>query len=228
MKVPEPGDFIDIHTHEAKPVKGIFALDVCMVHEERAPVDIPGIVCSAGIHPWFLTEANKTVLLDRLNEFLTYPSIVAVGEAGFDKIKGPSLEIQRIVFEKQVELSESKEMPLVIHCVRAWDELLMEHKKLKPHMPWLVHGFRGSKDLAVQLINKGMYISFWFDFIVRPESSDLVRNLPYDRIFLETDGADADIRDIYNKVSVDLSLEIEALKKQIRANYFTFFNLNDN
>ena len=69
-------------------------------------------------------------------------------------------------------------------------------------MPWLIHGFRGNIELAQQLISKGMYLSFWFDFVIRPESSELLRSLPKDRIFLETDGADVDIRDIYKKVAM--------------------------
>ena len=69
-------------------------------------------------------------------------------------------------------------------------------------MPWLIHGFRGNVELAKQLLSKGMYLSFWFDFIIRPESSKLVRSLPKERIFLETDGADVDIRTIYEKVAL--------------------------
>jgi len=47
------------------------------------------------------------------------------------------------------------------------DELLSEHRKLRPSTPWLVHGFRGKKELAMQLISKGMYLFIlWFDFIV--------------------------------------------------------------
>ena len=61
-------------------------------------------------------------------------------------------------------------------------------------MPWLVHGFRGNMELASQLLSKGMYLSFWFDFVLRTESADLLRHLPVNRLFLETDGADVDIR----------------------------------
>ncbi len=227
MRVPGQGDFIDIHAHGAKPAEGVFAIDVLMVHEERLPVDSPRIVYCAGIHPWYLNESNHRALVQKVADLVADPLVIAVGEAGFDKIRGPGLEIQRIVFEKQITISESGRKPVIIHCVRAWDELLMQHKKLCPQMPWLIHGFRGNKELALQLINKGMYLSFWFDFILRPESSDLVRSLPAERIFLETDGADIDIRDIYNKVSADLNLNVEALKEQIFKNYISYFNLNN-
>ena len=93
-----------------------------------------------------------------------HPESIAIGEAGFDKLRGPSPELQRKVFEEQVAISEELKKPVVIHCVRAWDELLAVHKKLKPKMPWLIHGFRGNTELAAQLLSKGMYLSFWFDF----------------------------------------------------------------
>jgi len=223
MKIPRQGDFIDIHTHVAKPAEGIFSIDVLMVHEERSPGSEPGIAYSAGIHPWYLNESNRRMLIEKVAELVTHPSVIMVGEAGFDKLRGPELEIQRMVFEEQAAISESGKKPLVIHCVRAWDELFMEHKKLKPKMPWLVHGFRGSRELAMQLISRGMYISFWFDFILRPESAELVRNLPSDRIFLETDGADVNISDIYNKVSSDLELSLGELKNRIQKNFRNFF-----
>ena len=103
--------------------------------------------------------------------------------------------------------------PLVIHCVKAWDELLASHRNLKPETPWLVHGFRGKKELALQqLLSKGMYLSFWFDFVLRPESAELLRFLPKERIFLETDGADVDIKDIYNKVANDLGITCKGIE----------------
>ena len=58
---------------------------------------------------------------------------------------------------------------MIIHCVRAWDEVLAVHKKLRPKMKWMIHGFRGQARLANQLLSKGMYLSFWFDFVIRPE-----------------------------------------------------------
>ena len=223
MNLPGTGDYIDIHTHGAKPVTGHFSVEVIMAHEGRLPSVTPGLAFTYGIHPWYLNESNHDNLLASVIKTVADPLIVAVGEAGFDKIKGPSMELQIKTFEEQVIISEESKKPLVIHCVRAWDELLREHKKFNPKMPWLVHGFRGKEDLAMQLINKGMYISFWYDFILKPEASELVRNLLPERIFLETDGADIDIKDIYKKVSDDLEITVERLKKILHSNYNNFF-----
>jgi TatD DNase family protein len=219
MHFPRPGDYIDIHIHDGKPASGVFILESLMAHEKKVPEDIPGVAYTYGVHPWFLNEDNHKQFLISVENTVRNPCVIAVGEAGFDRLKGPSMKLQRLAFEEQIAISEELMKPVVIHCVRAWDELLSVKKKLKPKRPWLVHGFRGNVQLANQLLTKGMYLSFWFDFILRPESGDLLRQLPTDRIFLETDGAEVDIRIIYDKVAADLNLSINELKLIILKNF---------
>lgn len=224
MNLPQPGEYIDIHTHDAKPSEGIFSVENLMAHENLKPENISARAFTAGIHPWHLNENNREQLLDYVRNIAGNPGLIAFGEAGFDKLRGPSIEIQKSTFEEQVNIACERQKPLVIHCVRAWDELLVAHKNLKPSTPWLVHGFRGKKELALQLVKRGMYISFWFDFALRPESAGLFRFLPKERIFLETDGASVDIREIYRKVSGDLAISIDLLKERIRNNFNLLFN----
>ncbi len=219
MYLPQNGDYIDIHIHGGAPASGIFILESLMAHEGKLPDDKPGVLYTYGIHPWFLNEDNQKEFLISVENVATLPGIIAIGEAGFDKLKGPSIELQRTVFEEQVLISEKIKKPVVIHCVRAWDELLSVRKKMKPKMPWLVHGFRGNVELALQLLSKGMYLSFWFDFVLRPQSGNLLKQLPSDRIFLETDGAEVDIRTIYSKVANDLDLTVDSLKLLILKNF---------
>ncbi|MBN2665608.1 MAG: TatD family hydrolase [Bacteroidales bacterium] len=223
MNSPRPGDYIDIHTHDSRLVPGVFAVENIMAHENRDPTEISAPVFTAGIHPWYLDGKNSGALLAYIRRIASSSNLIAFGEAGFDKLRGPSLEIQLAVFSEQVKISGEFGKPLVIHCVKAWNELQEAHRDLKPEPPWLVHGFRGKKDLALQLIKRGMYISFWFDFVIRPESSGLLKSLPPERIFLETDGADTDIREIYAKVSADFGLSVDKLKEQISSNYRELF-----
>lgn len=219
MYFPQTEDYIDIHVHRGKPASGIFIVESLMAHEEKLPVDISGVVYTYGIHPWFLDENNYNQLILSVENAITHPDVIAVGEAGFDRLRGPSIVLQRTVFEQQIAISEDIGKPMIIHCVRAWDELLEVEKKLKPKMPWLVHGFRGNVELATQLLSKGMYLSLWFDFVLRPESCYLLRHLPINRIFLETDGADVDIRIIYDKVASDLNMSVDELKSIILKNF---------
>lgn len=223
MNLPGPDDYIDIHNHGGTPHTGRFSVENLMAHEPVIPGSEDGMTYTFGIHPWYLTEESLREQIENVNIHSGNPNVIAVGEAGFDKLRGPDNELQKKAFEAQVVISDERSKPLYIHCVRAWDELLASHKRMRPRMSWLVHGFRGKKDLAMQLISKGMYISFWFDFIMRPESSDLLRNLPDDRIFLETDGSGNDIKLIYEKVAVDLGINTERLKEQIFSNYNKLF-----
>jgi TatD DNase family protein len=219
MNLPQPDDYIDIHNHGATPCAGHFQVENLMTHENRIPDNEKGLTYSIGIHPWFLTPENFKQQIAIVAQYANHRNLIALGEAGFDRLKGPEAIIQKKAFREHVRIADEVSKPLFVHCVRAWDELLSENKNLKPSTPWIIHGFRGKKELALQLISKGMYISFWFDFVLRPESAKLLKNLPIDKIFLETDGSGVDIEKIYEKVASDLGIDIDQLKKQIFSNY---------
>jgi len=61
MNLPGTGDYIDIHTHGAKPVHGLFSVEVLMAHEERIPEKTPGIAFTYGIHHWYLDPVKITI-----------------------------------------------------------------------------------------------------------------------------------------------------------------------
>ncbi|NMC36931.1 MAG: hypothetical protein GYA41_01245 [Bacteroidales bacterium] len=225
MNLPQAGDFIDIHTHGSSPAVGKFMVEILMAHEAAFPGVQKGIAYAAGIHPWHLDENNRNRLTEFMIKVAPHPSVIAIGEAGFDRLRGPDIELQREVFDDQVKMAGELGKPVVVHCVRAWDEILAAHRRLKPSTKWLIHGFRGKKELASQLISRGFYISIWFEFALRPESSDLIRFLPVEKLFLETDGADTDIRDIYLKVAADLGLSPDELKTIIHNNFNRFFGI---
>jgi TatD DNase family protein len=223
MNLPQTGDYIDIHNHGGRAAADIFVIENLIASEEKTPEDNPQQACSFGIHPWYLTENNCDQLLSRVKSVTEFSNLLAIGEAGFDKLRGPAMGLQRKVFEEQLLVAGEHSKPVIIHCVRAWDELFAVHKTSQPKTPWLIHGFRGNVQLATQLLSKGMYVSFWFDFAIRPESAHLLRSVPKNRIFLETDGAEIDIREIYNKVANDLDLTINDLKSVILSNFNDFF-----
>jgi TatD DNase family protein len=223
--LPQKGDFIDIHNHGSRPSPGTFTVDAIMAHENRFPVDLPGVAYTAGIHPWFLTAETQTGQLDFIRKVADDRGIIAIGEAGFDRLKGPPMELQRETFRDQLSIAVEVGKPVVIHCVRAWDELFASHRTTVTR-PWLVHGYRGKTELASQLLARGIYISFWFDFIMRPESSRLVKALPRNMIFLETDGADVPIADIYKKVAADLEISVEELQGIMLENFKRFFDVS--
>jgi TatD DNase family protein len=223
MNIPEPDDYIDIHNHSAVSSPGKYSIGNLLANENVIPDETPGLSYSYGIHPWHLAAESFSNEIEKVNRYSVHQNVIALGEAGFDRLKGPSLDLQRNAFEEQVAISERVSKPLFIHCVKAWDELLAAHRKLSPSKSWIIHGFRGKRELAEQLISKGMYLSFWFDFILRPESSTLIRSLPRDRYFLETDGSGVDISDIYKKVVSDIEVSVSDLKTVIYSNFISVF-----
>ncbi|HKK41793.1 MAG TPA: TatD family hydrolase [Bacteroidales bacterium] len=225
MSTPQAGDYINIHTHGSVPVEGIFSVENLMMHENIISGEKDRTAFSCGIHPWYINGNNYRDLLNSLSDIARNPSVIAIGECGFDRLRGPDMDLQRRVFEEQVKIAMEYSKPVIIHCVRSWGELLASHKRMNPSLPWMVHGFRRKTELAEQLLSGNMYLSFWFDFVIRNEATDLLRRIPLDRIFLETDGADVDIRDIYHKVSADLGMTVDRLKSVIMKNYKAFFNL---
>ena len=71
--------------------------------------------------------------------------MLAVGEAGLDKLAEAPLTLQIEVFEYQARLAEEANKPLIIHLVKAVDELLKLKQKIQPVKPWIIHGFRGKR-----------------------------------------------------------------------------------
>jgi TatD DNase family protein len=223
MNLPQPGDYVDIHNHGSRYYSGHFQVENLMTHENSIPDNEEALTYTIGIHPWFLTAENYQQQISIVRQYADHQNIIAIGETGFDRLKGPESPLQQKAFGEQVRIADKVSKPLVIHCVRAWDELLSEHRKLRPSTPWLVHGFRGKKELAKQLISKGMYLSFWFDFVLKPESTPLLKSIPKEKIFLETDGSGFDIEKIYEKVAADLDVPVDELKLIILTNFRKFF-----
>jgi TatD DNase family protein len=81
-------------------------------------------VYSIGIHPWFIVEERLASDLDIVETKLQEPNCLAVGECGLDKRIAIPIELQQLVFEKQLVLAQKYNKPVVLHCVASFDELI--------------------------------------------------------------------------------------------------------
>lgn len=116
-------------------------------------------------------------------------------------------------------MSEKYKKPLIIHCVKAYSELLEIHKKENPKQPWIIHGFNKNKVLAQQLIDKGFYLSFGVALLKSKKLQANLKNTPLSQLFLETDdNTTQSIEEIYTFVSDLLQLEQIELEKQLELN----------
>ncbi|KAF5030411.1 D-aminoacyl-tRNA deacylase [anaerobic digester metagenome] len=153
-----------------------------------------------------------------LKEIVGDPRIVAIGETGLDKLKGPSFDVQIPVFKEHIVLSEKLGKPLIIHCVKAWEELLRVRDEANPAQPWILHGYRGKPELSKRLVREGFFFSVGDDINV--ESMELI---PIERLFCETDEDFMDIRDVYTQAAQAMNMELEEFAKKIAQNIHCIF-----
>ena len=151
-------------------------------------------------------------------EIATNRQIVAIGEVGLDRLKGPSLETQIAVLKKQIALSEKQSKPIIIHCVRAWQELIKVKRESDTLRPWIIHGYRGKPELTKQLLREGFYFSVGEIF-----NPDSLRLIPLNSLFCETDESEMTIEEVYLQVSKALNIDIVKFVEKIAQNVQNIF-----
>ena len=182
---------------------------------------------SYGIHPWALDDADFQAkkALQALEEKLKLPQVLALGEAGLDKMHKASFERQIELFERQIKLSEALKKPMVLHDVRSHNEIIALRKKHKAVQPWIVHGFSGTEQDIKQLIGQGIYLSVG-ESLLHPErkiyKSFKFIDLGY--LFLETDMAEIGIKSVYEAAARLLKMELSTLQTRIFANFAALWN----
>ena len=214
--------FVDIHTHTAKA--GNDLLQIINLNLEQ--------VCpeqgyySYGIHPWALDSADfqMETALKKLKERLKTPNVIALGEAGLDKMHKASFEQQIDLFERQIALSEALKKPMILHDVKSHNEILALRKKHKAKQPWILHGFSGTEQDIQQLTGQGLYLSVG-ESLMHPERRiyNSFKYIDLDYLFLETDMADIGIESVYEVAAKRLEMDINALRAQIFSNFAKLF-----
>ncbi len=176
---------------------------------------------SAGIHPWYLTEEDMNSQLQWLDKLLeTDLRLLALGEAGLDKVCSTPFALQLKAFQEVINRSERYEQPLFIHCVKASGEIIALKKELCPRQPWIIHGFRGKKELALTYLRHGFYLSFGRYF--HPEAVEVT---PSERLLLETDEASLSVKEVYMQVAEVRKVSLNQLEECIDENInFLFFS----
>ncbi len=214
-------ELYDIHTHQIlledndDPYHSCI-LDVYPLEFEFAKETYKRHSFSCGIHPWYSEESESQ--MKYLIEIASNPRIIAIGETGLDKIKGPPFNVQIPVFKRHIELSEQLKKPLIIHAVKAWEELYHIRKEAEPIQPWIIHGFRGNAQVAQQMTKVGFMFSLGERFNV-----DALEFIPYDALFCETDESETTILEVYQQISSALNQDIEYFATQIAQNVQRIF-----
>lgn len=206
-------DFFDFHHHNKNSILGIYNLDL-----ENTP---PDHYFSAGIHPQDIQPENLDNQFEWLQSVNT-ENCFAIGECGLDGIISVDMKIQEDVFLRQIQLANEEKKPLIIHCVRKFYEVISFRKKSEQAM--IIHGFNKKQSVADDLLKNNFYLSFGKAVLYHLSLQDTLKTVPLDKLFLETDNDDFDIRELYQKVSEIKKISIEQLQQQIVENLDTIKN----
>jgi TatD DNase family protein len=210
---------IDVHTHQqGNPcaVRNLFPGEVDQIR--------PGSVYSVGLHPWNLKKDKDSRWLEVLKTVAGKREVVAIGEAGLDKLTDVSMDEQMAVFEQHAEIAEKAGKPLIVHCVRAWQELIAVKNRRRPAVKWIVHGFNSKPTVAKMLLDNGFMLSFGKAILdVDTNASAVLKQIGYQHFFLETDDSDSGIERIYTAAAEIRNCSVGDLSIQIVDNFYKTF-----
>lgn len=181
---------IDIHTH--RPTSAV-------------------TITAVGLHPWQAEDGT----LPSEEQIQTSD---AVGEIGLDKACEVDFEQQMAVFEAQLRLAEQYQKPVVLHCVRAFEEVMNVLEKFALRAV-IFHGFIGSQEQAERAVKKGYYLSFGARTERSKKTIEALRATPLDQLFVESDEAEMPIEEIYALVARLRGITIEELAAATSRNY---------
>ena len=152
----------------------------------------PNVFRSVGIHPEYAQEHLEKFSFDEMRrifrEYCKKEKAVAIGEIGLDYYLSDAKDEQKKVFHFQLEIAEEFELPVSIHTREAWQdtiEILEDHPKVRG----VIHCFSGEKKFAERVLKTSFCFGIGGTLTFKKNTvlQDTVRDLPLDRILLETD-----------------------------------------
>lgn len=208
----------NIHTHRKT------GLGVELLNWDNLDEKPPFPFVSAGLHPWNISKCNHLHALDTLTAWCIDKSISAIGEIGIDRCTNVPLDIQKGLFVTQLQLAQTYEMPVIIHCVKAYSDITQILNLTKPAMPIIFHGYNGNFTIAQQLMRHNAFFSFDRKLTVNKKVQNTFMQIPHERIFFETDTDTNSIANIYNFASQLASTSTDVLKQAIFNNLNSIFS----
>jgi TatD DNase family protein len=213
----------NFHTH--KFTNQINVLELVNQYPQDFEESIP--FYSIGIHPWYIVEERIEADLKIIERQLQEKNCLAIGECGLDKRIAIPMDLQQLVFEKQLALAEKHQKPVVIHCVAAFQEVIEIKKRLHISVPMIIHGFSKNEQVAKSLLDNGFYLSFG-KYLLQSRSfgtelETVFKGVPNNRFFLETDTVEETIEEVYALAAKYKNIGIEELQEIIENNFQNVF-----
>lgn len=209
--------FVNIHTHKASGT-GIELVNYNII--DSAPA---GEFSSAGLHPWNIGKCNHLQAIETLHEWCNAGSISAIGEIGLDHCTEADARTQANIFTQQLQIAQINGLPAIIHCVKAYSDILRILNSEKPTIPIIFHGFTGNCTTMRQLERHNAFFSFGKRLLTSKDAQSSLANANSNRIFFETDNDDIPIGNIYNFAASIMNVDIDKLRQITFSNLIKIF-----
>jgi TatD DNase family protein len=217
-------DYINIHTH----INSDSGKSIVNIFPSENQVLQTGNFFSTGLHPWFIDIQDYQRKMEIVRNRSKNTSCLAIGETGLDRLTEADIELQKAILKQHVEIAEDVGKPLIIHCVRAFDELIGLKKNSRSKVRWIVHGFNSNLQIAEKLIREGMALSFGKALAHKESNANKVLGMIQDHdFFLETDDSKFSIQEIYSFAAQIRNISLDALMIMIQRNFEQIFTLQN-
>ncbi len=216
--------FINLHSHRKPQSDEEIVIRNAYHFMDENKADAITYSVSAGIHPWQLKE-DFSLQINQLTKLASCKNVIAIGECGLDRIKGPAIEIQIDALRAQIDIANRVNKPLILHLVKTYSDILAFAHLMKT--PWFVHGFKGNGIEAHNLLKKGARLSFGPRLLTDEAMQALFTSIPLEYIYLETDTKPFLIDEMYHKAALLRNLEIDDLRTGIWLNFVRDFNSHE-
>lgn len=216
---------IDIHTHIKNP-ENLQILDIGIDVEK---ID-ENTFFSTGIHPKFFNINTLDEDLEKLEKLCNNKNCLAIGETGLD-CSAENYDVQKQIFQRQIIIAQKFSKPLIIHCVRAYNDIIFFIKKYKLINPIVFHGYNGNSQTTNNLLNyPQVFFSFSDRFMHLPKTSEQIKKIPIEKIFIETDNnPQSNLYEILKRISQIKNVDETEFANQMMKNFekITSFSLNN-
>lgn len=181
------------------------------------------IVPAYGVHPWCVPTFSRKFDYEQIEEYLS--DARAIGEIGLDNKCDVDFDAQVLYFNAQLDIAVDRELPVVLHSIKAWRELfdILSARKLPRRL--LVHAASCPLDIAKRLQDLGAMFSFGVRELGKIKGLACATNLRLENLLIESDGA-CIRQDLENalKMLAELRNEtVESMSEIVERNFFSLF-----
>ena len=195
---------------------------------------------AVGIHPSEVSKINIDSECKKIEGIINAPEVIAVGEIGLDYHYGVEDKEEQIeLLKKQIVLSNKYSKPIIFHVRDAFGDFMNIINNITINKKGVIHCFSGSKEIALELTNKGFYLGVGgvLTFKNSKEIKNVILNMDKTKLLFETDSPylapephrgqvnkPYNVIYVYEKAQEILNIPSSELQSMIENNFKKAFN----